>query len=294
VLGMGSHVNQQDSILSVLTGIAMQGWARKEIKKTIMENDLTEEWLTNVKTALRQNHFNWQQDWIDVLENEELFVLNHIGFLYEVNAKGTARLSRHPNSNLWKQYPDFMASSGVPPLTYRNQVMDKVGFLRFWFSFPSNPEVMAGKIHKRFLPYYDMARADYKWDQAVAEIDSLAIPSSLFDCLFFVNESNYYRIHDIHLRTEAERKGGLVIVALIQYKNQHNDWPATLDTILPFVEEKDLFEPIRTNEFVYKVREKAFLLYHIGINGADDGGIADRKAGKDDLLLWPPEEDGCR
>jgi hypothetical protein len=73
-------------------------------------------------------------------------------------------------------------------------------------------------------------------------------------------------------------------VALALYKTRHGRFPASLKDLCPeLLKEvpRDVFSP--KGELVYRANEAAYILYSIGRNLKDDGGVSDN-TGKDDIV----------
>ncbi|MHC4486925.1 MAG: hypothetical protein ACYS4T_17240 [Planctomycetota bacterium] len=100
-------------------------------------------------------------------------------------------------------------------------------------------------------------------------------------------EGTYYKLHDLYLRTDAEQRGTLLIIALRRYKNENGRWPEGLDEVKGLAAEEVFVDPINGDSFVYKLTEDNFTLYSRGKNNVDEGGK--RKGGSDDWLIWPPK-----
>jgi len=72
------------------------------------------------------------------------------------------------------------------------------------------------------------------------------------------------------------------------YRMEHGAWPAKLSDL-----GKDaLPDPCTRQELIYKHTDDGVLLYSIGVNARDEGGIEDNKHGKDDVAfrLFDPEK----
>lgn len=98
----------------------------------------------------------------------------------------------------------------------------------------------------------------------------------------------YHIIHGTHLRAIVNQRGMHIMVALRRYKNEHDQWPQTLDRIKPLVAEDVLTDPHNNGPFAYKLTDDGFILYSKGKNNIDEAGR--KKDGADDWPIWLPKK----
>lgn len=99
------------------------------------------------------------------------------------------------------------------------------------------------------------------------------------------------RAYEISLRTQACRRGTLLVLALHAHRQEHKQWPSGLDQ-LPIDSLKALrIDPYSETDFVYKLTDNGPLLYSIASDGKDDGGRHDPGWGEGpdggDFVFWP-------
>ena len=98
-------------------------------------------------------------------------------------------------------------------------------------------------------------------------------------------------MYQINQRVYSEQVATHILLALKQYHNQHNRWPASLDLLRGTQLELQLTDPLNGDSYCYKAQQDGFILYGKGLNGVDENGK--RGKGADDILIWPEElEDG--
>lgn len=115
--------------------------------------------------------------------------------------------------------------------------------------------------------------------------------------LFVVFSNSLVRPHELALRVKALRRGALVALALNVHHSEHGRWPKSLTAIDMKLAIKDLptlcTDPYSEKPFIYKLVDGQPLLYSVGLNGKDDGGIHHGKFGEGadgpaDFVFWPP------
>ena len=231
-----------------------------------------------------------------LVDNQD-FTINFIGeklFLYD-EAQRCFTKSRFGKSHLYiprlRQYGDF----------------------RFSREF----EVIWGKGLYVLFAHPDKEETLKEVEQLYAEMEKMSAmtPSSVksqgLDMEQFANEAskkNVFlsillpslgRINEIAYRNHAESYATLTILAIIQYQKENNELPKSLDSLI----EKGLLNTIPIDPFsdkplVYKKTEDGFMLYSVGPNFVDDGGIPGtdqygkpRQWGEDgDTVFWPVQQ----
>ena len=97
------------------------------------------------------------------------------------------------------------------------------------------------------------------------------------------------RYYALHTRAETNRRASVLATNIMAYRQQHGDYPDSLDA---FGDREFVVDPFTDQRFVYRRDGDSFTLYSLGPNGVDDGGVHDRRMRDNDVRYWPrPEED---
>jgi hypothetical protein len=96
------------------------------------------------------------------------------------------------------------------------------------------------------------------------------------------------RYYTLHTRAETNRRASVLTANIMAYRQQHGDYPDSLDA---FGDRDFVIDPFTDQRFVYRRDGEGFTLYSLGPNGEDDGGVHDRRARENDLRYWPRPED---
>lgn len=97
------------------------------------------------------------------------------------------------------------------------------------------------------------------------------------------------RYYALHTRAETNRRASVLATNIMAYRQQHGDYPDSLDA---FGDRDFIIDPFTDQRFVYRRDGDSFTLYSLGPNGVDDGGVHDRRMRDNDVRYWPrPEED---
>lgn len=297
VLQMAKHQFQQSTVIEMLVGKAIEALALGQFKRFIVTDDAAEKHISVIEEAVADIKHNWSSDLPRILECEKLMTKNMLcSMLYEVNAKGKTRLIRDTRAAIKAQSPE-----DIPPQPYWRKKLTKVGSIFGWFFVPSTPQKAGRIIDASYDRLYTMADPDFDWQK---EPEKFPLTSVKFNYRFtaemMVNilEPDYYRVHDLYLRSIAEQRGTLIIIALRSYKNENGRWPETLEDIKALAPAEILVDPINGNSFMYKLTEENFSLYSKGKNNINEGGEGDRcgykETGADDWLIWPRTSRSCK
>jgi hypothetical protein len=289
VLQMAKHQFQQPTIIDTLVGIALDALGHKQFNRIVMSNDTTEEHLSAIEDTLSKNRFNWSCDFPRILEHEKLFAKNFWGMFYAINPEGKVRRSPNPMAII-----RFQCTEELPQLTYWQRKRAKASTLLGWFFLPASPQKAGGIIDESYEKYYAMAEPDFDW-QKEREKPTKTFRLNyryLVEDLAGILKPACHRIHDLYLRLMTDNKGGRIIIALRQYKNQNGFWPVNLNDVKSMAPVEIFVDPTNGGDFVYEITEENFRLYSKGKNNVDEDGKYKRRYGEtsegDDWLIWPP------
>jgi len=90
-------------------------------------------------------------------------------------------------------------------------------------------------------------------------------------------------------RYEQEQRNLHVAFALAAHQRDHGRYPAKLDELAPHYLERIPDDLFAAKPLIYRLDEKGYLLYSVGVNGTDDGGRgSDDEPPGDDLVVRMP------
>ena len=161
-----------------------------------------------------------------------------------------------------------------------------------WFTLPATPQKAAEIIEKIYKQYHAMADPGFNWDKRTIQSPSLEFNTRFLIWLLARKVSpTYSGFHDIYLKRLAQRRGLRLLVAIKQYHNERDTWPASLDEIKSYVPGVAFLDPVCNDTFVYNLDGDNFRLYSKGVNCTDEAGQRDyiRALDKyqDDIAIWP-------
>jgi hypothetical protein len=111
-----------------------------------------------------------------------------------------------------------------------------------------------------------------------------ALSNDIFDFLSDMHGVVPSSVFDLHDAARMSLEVEKTAAALALYKARHGRFPGSLKELCPdLLKEvpKDVFSP--KGELVYRANDNAYIVYSVGRNLKDDGGVSDN-AGKDDIV----------
>ena len=145
------------------------------------------------------------------------------------------------------------------------------------------------------------ASKDQDWKSGVLEIEKgqsegLSIAEHYSFTFFLGSPWSSLRYLDLALRERTRLRGTRVVLALHAHYAKHGKWPKSLKAIDKKLGLKGLrkivVDPYSDKPFIYKLKDGKPLLYSVGVDGKDDGGVhhakfGDGATGPADFVFWP-------
>lgn len=97
-------------------------------------------------------------------------------------------------------------------------------------------------------------------------------------------------------QSETSHRAALLLIALRRYRLEHGEWPAALCDLPARFQTDEFHDPFSGTSFAYRRTADGFMLYSVGPDGADNGGISgrytiwDRYATAGDAVFTMPRE----
>ena len=293
-LQIGNHLYQQQSMLYHLVGFGIEGRAIAGLNYYIVNSEIENEQLERIEEAIQGIGFDWATSFPGILDYDKLHVKNTLALCYEVNESGKTRFARNMDSVV---PPEFRKTLGY----WQKKYMKSMAVL-YWFDLPNTPQQAGELIEKKCKDTYKMALPDYQWPNNVPEY---RLPFYYFyygfSWLFWEpSEFLYHQVHDLYLQLLAKRYSSRIMIALRRYKNEHNQWPGSLEDIKTSAPSEIFIDPINSGDYVYKLTGENFTLYSKGKNGIDEEGVRNTMhdpnepkwptTKEDDILFWPRKQ----
>ena len=120
--------------------------------------------------------------------------------------------------------------------------------------------------------------------------------AEIFSYGFTIGTPGLYE-YEPFVRARANRRGTLLMLAVHAFEHKNGKWTDSLDALDAAMKLKGfgeaMIDPYSDKPFVYKLKDGKPVLYSVGVNGVDDGGVRRNELGGRfgdvDLVFWPYE-----
>ncbi|MHC4621979.1 MAG: hypothetical protein ACYTEQ_29925 [Planctomycetota bacterium] len=252
LLRMSEHLRQQPLAIDMLTGMACQVLGLRQINSFLVTGIPAEQHLSKTEAVISGIEHEWETDWARIAESEKIsFMKGYFWLLYETNVEGRIRITA-------TDFFLYIKAVGQQDAPYWVTKLAKAERILTWFFFPQTPK-RAAKIVKETLRKYGTVQdldSRYRRRSGLSSVASLK-----FNFSYMINsllEQNIYSMHDFFVRLKSEKRATGIIIALRRYKNEHSNWPHSLDDIRKLTSSENLVDPINRSSFVYKLTDDSF------------------------------------
>lgn len=273
-LAGGAHAGQGPTLIENLVGVAVQSLASDRMLDSFAADDdghidyarLAEALPTKYRpTRPIEETFQFERAMIlDVAQRG--FELNPETGNYRVSEEGLQQLSSTMG----------FIGEGSPDEVALGFMLGNIGF-----------ENMTDQINTHYDGLTDAVRMPYQQGrQKLQKLeDEISDPAFRWrNPLLSMLLPSLSRAAHLGARNEASRRATMLITNLKAYRQQHGDYPDSLDVFGGTTMASD---PFTSERFVYRRDGDDFTLYSLGGNGVDDGGVHDRRGDTNDLVYWP-------
>jgi len=290
-LKMAEQLRQQPEAMGLLTGLGIEPRVLRQLDKFVVFDDVTDEQLELIMTVL-ENLILETEDWSSafrkILDHDKKVLKKILLMAYEVNSEGKTRLIRGISKEIASQ------QGHLPTVkTTARKRLSKLASIFLWFVIPSTPQKAEDVIDEVFSKHYAMCKPEFDWRKTVERIPFKINYRYYIESMIYI--SGHKNTHDGYIRGISRQKGSQIIIALRRYKNEHGNWPKSLEQARLFAPPEAFIDPINKGSFVYQPTEDGFALYSKGRNEVDDNGkyVWEPKGDEpDDFLIWRwPRED---
>jgi hypothetical protein len=293
LMKMAHHQYQQPTLIDLLVGISIEAMANKQLNMTTTGYELSDMQLEQIDSLLTIIEHDWQSDFKNLLPYELLFAKKYIcGTVYEINSKGKTRYCRDPRA-LYRKILEGLGHK-MPEPTYWHRRWFKLGAINNWFCIPSSPETAINIFNEINKGRLDKAKSNFDWSKERPERTIFKRTlnfRSFVKMLSNMSVGPDKKIHNLYLRVESSQQVGRLIVGLRRYKDEHGEWPGSLEEIKGSVADELYVDPVNNGEYGYELTEDGFAIYTMGLNGIDEGGVIGREnedgSETDDFTFWP-------
>jgi len=277
---LGYHLKQTKTIVEQLVGVAIDGMAIDSLGRIVYENEIDEKLLAKVQKQIGNIYL--QDDFEFSYESEKLMMYDEIQRCFSADGifggklcqAGVARLDR---GSTWRNLRLL--------LTHPDKQQTKENADRIYECY-----VKAGEKTP-----YQLYRDSYNME---ADLEEMIKGNVLLGIL----TPAIWRVSELCYRNKIGYQAIITILGLLRYKDANGEYPESLDELVEvgFIKEVPL-DPYSDGEIVYGREGEDFILYTVGGDFIDDGGVRTTSKdgipvniwdGKDgDYIFWPVLEE---
>jgi len=273
----GNHLQGKGLLIDQLVGVSIEALAFDGICMVLYKTEVSADTLKMLQKELSKQ-FKKQETIIDP-DVEKVFWYDQIQRTFTDDGKGDGRVLMRGLPYAVADWKDIL------------QVMR--------FSYPSRREVVAkidGFFEQANEFFYrtpwDLRNDDTdkeKWNETLQQIGPM----------LSILEPTFRRVSQLAWRLETHRRGILTIATVMWYRKDRDHYPDNLNELISTGYLDSLpMDPFSGKPLVYKKTGDGFVLYSIGEDFKDDGGVMGRDrqgrpkmwADNGDWVFWPVPE----
>jgi hypothetical protein len=127
----------------------------------------------------------------------------------------------------------------------------------------------------------------YEKKDVIIELDDEMIKNMWKHPVAMIFLPSLQGFHARQAESTAKLNGLKIVLALKIYKAENGEYPDSLDLLVPVYVKELPKDPFSGRDYIYCREGEGFVIYSVGFNQKDDGGIYDRKrSGFPDDLAW--------
>ena len=272
----GRHLQGHGLLIEQLVGIAIEALANGEVFKLLERVDVPLDILKDTYQRLEEQF--GRQEAVISLEAEKVFWYDAIQRGFTDDGQGNGRVlarglpyvvSEDHADNLWRiisfDFPD------------REEMVAEIE--RYFAEFDNVLSTTPGQLHDKPV---DEREANHRVKIAPVLLEH--------------NTAVYNRVSEMTWRMKTDREALLTVLAALRYEEAEGRYPTDLDELVEAGYLKKLpLDPYSKEPLVYKRTDDDFILYSVGPNFMNDGGISGKGiSGKSkqwtdsyDTVFWP-------
>jgi hypothetical protein len=271
VLAAGAHTGSGLTLVENLVGMAMQAPAAE----ALLDLEASPAGATLDYAALSRDAeaaYQPTRAAVDAIQGERAFFMDSVQRVWDVDPQtGACTFNRAKADELLSLVEDGNADPAG-----RQRDLDRVKEIGFEQTVALGAAYYEAMTAAMALPYPHA-------HPRVAEIEKLLDDEEAHPLLRRLTPS-LERYGFLKGRGEATRAATLLVTHLHAYRQEHGEYPASLDV---FAGQNYAVDPFSGAPFIYRRRGDDFVLYSVGGNGVNDAGVHDRKGETNDLVFWP-------
>jgi len=285
---MGAHLCGPKILMEQLLGFRFKRMAIDNTLTTLQKGQFDSATLKDWQEKLENQIYNSRKE-LD-FRSEKFLAYDIIQRTFTDNSRGNGYLIPRSAAELLKPaiiWGVATTETGIQRL-YRDR------YLKFiWLSLfgPDRRETVA--IVDKFFDYTDTLKNQTPWQLHIQGIDSHEEINRMLEGYAIEELAPIYSMIELHQRLRARESALITTIAILRYKEDKGSFPESLDQLVSAGYLKQLpMDPYSDGPLVYRRQGSDFMLYSLGEDFDDDGGVHSRWGDSlqgGDQVFWPVE-----
>jgi len=282
---LGQHLNVKGTLIEQLVAIAIQRISMETTRRILHEHASVIETSPLAQVRVRLEQMLGKDGFVVGFEAEKLCVYDEI--------QRSFTQSRIGRSHVY-----------IPRLEQLVGQPDEYEWLGQWFTLlfthPDREETLesAERFYAEIQKYAEYTPATLR--SKGIDIEQQVQKTVRGNLLLAMLTPALERALQIAYGNRADSEATLTVLAILQYRKQHDKLPDSLETLVDSGLLKEVpIDPFSDEPLVYRRLDDTFTLYSVGLNFEDDAGLPAKDddgriqkwADKGDTIFWPPNLD---
>lgn len=268
----GAQIGRGATLIESLVGTAVQKMAFEALLQQAAEAPVADYDAEMVADTLADTPLE-MRPFHELVRSEEAMLLDTLQYIFEYDADAK---SYQANADKVSLLIDVAGSSADTDAAEVAEQITRRGF-----------HSTAGEIREFYKTMGAISQLPFPDAQTyLTEIDRLTTRDD-FNPLMKMLLPSFDRYSQISARAESTRNGAELALHLMAYRKEKGNYPESLAVMSdePFV-----IDPLTNERFVYRREGEKFMLYSVGLDNEDDGGVHDPQGDEEDYVIWPPQD----
>ncbi|MBW2037743.1 MAG: hypothetical protein JRI41_09755 [Deltaproteobacteria bacterium] len=284
---LGQHLRGDKILIEQLVGIAIEALAVQTVRDILSEYEVDSAILAALQKDLEQ--ITAGEDFTVSMRAERLFMYDEIQRCFTEDYFGRGHL-------YWPRLQQICGFTGFRGFVNADfyDVLVQIGHVFFTHPNKRESREMANRLYSYWETMAGKSPAQIQAERIDIEEEAMEIIRG--NIFLEILTPALAKVIEVSYRLSADVKSTMMIISILRYRHDKNNYPEDLDELIAANYLKKLpMDPFSDKPLVYKKTDDSFMLYSVGRNFKDDGGRLgkDRKgkvklwADDGDAVFWP-------
>ena len=282
----GRHLKGDKTLIEQLMGVGIEAIAVRTIRDVLSKYEIDSATLDKLHDDFEQ--LIRDEDFVMSFEMGRMCLYDEVQRCFTVDRIGGGHLYIKRVSRFGECGDGATPRDGFKPFV--------VEFFQVLFTHPDKQQTLLEV--KDFYEYFEQATQKSPLRRRAEGVDMNSELEKLFKQNLFLRifAPSLDRMVELSYRIRTGVRATSTVIAILRYKKDNSDYPENLEQLVTSGYLKELpTDPWSDKPLIYKKTEDDFMLYSVGFNFVDDGGVPGTNRGKPrymwandgDTIFWP-------